>query len=104
MEMTQESLVAGGLTQEQAKAVLDAHKTALTDKYVPKARLDEATAERDKAKELVKERDTQIAGLKKFEGDATALQTKVAELESIQAILDSESPEHLFDKATFITV
>ena len=88
MDMTLESLVAAGFSQEQANNILAAHKAAITGQYVPKARFDEVS-------NSLKERDTQIAGLKKFEGTATELQTKVAELEEANKQKDAEMAEAL---------
>jgi len=91
MEMTQESLVAAGLTSEQAKQVLEAHKAAVSGAYVPKARFDEVNTQLSNANAQVKERDTQIAGLKKFEGDNAALQTRISELETANQAKDAEA-------------
>lgn len=88
MDMTLESLVAAGFTQEQANNILAAHKAAITGQYVPKARFDEVS-------NSLKERDTQIAGLKQFEGTATELQTKVAELEAANKQKDAEMAKAL---------
>ena len=88
VEMTLESLVASGLSQEQANDILAAHKAALAGNYVPKARFDEVSTS-------LKERDTQIAGLKKFEGTAQELQTKVTELEAANKQKDAEMQKAL---------
>ena len=69
MEMTLESLMAEGLSQEQATKVLNAHKAAVSGAYVPKSRFDEVNTQLSNANAQVSERDAQIAGLKKFEGD-----------------------------------
>lgn len=80
MKMTQESLVAAGYTQEQSTAILDAHKSALEGRYVPKARFDEVnekltTAETDlgKAKQELKTKENQDAVI-------TTLKTQVKTL------------------------
>lgn len=75
MEMTVESLVAAGYTQEQATQIIAAHKAALAGQYVPKARFDEVSQQ-------VKDRDQQIAELGKFKGTAEELTNKVTELEA----------------------
>lgn len=75
MEMTVESLVAAGFTQEQATQIIAAHKAALAGQYVPKSRFDEVSQQ-------VKDRDQQITELGKFKGTAEELQTKVTELEA----------------------
>lgn len=82
MEMTLESLTAKGIAQEVAKEILAAHKAAVTGNYIPKARFDEVNTQLTNANAQIQERDTQIAGLKKFEGDNAALQKKITDLEA----------------------
>ena len=80
--MTKEQLIAAGLTEEQATAVLKLHKDAIDGNYIPKATFE---AEREKVKTLndeVSTRDTQIKELGKFKGTAEQLETKVADLET----------------------
>lgn len=80
--MTKEQLIAMGLTEAQADAVLAAHKASIDGTYVPKATFE---AEREKNKTLTTqlgERDTQLTELGKFKGTAEQLQTKVTELET----------------------
>ena len=98
MEMTQESLVAAGFTAEQAKQILDAHKASLSGNYIPKARFDEVNTQLATANEQVKERDTQIAGLKKFEGDNAALQQKISDLETANKNKDTEMQNALLSE------
>lgn len=81
IEMTKEQLIAQGLTEEQATAVLKLHTDTLDGNYVPKHRFDEINTELKNSKDQLKERDKQIEGLKKFEGDASELKKKVEELE-----------------------
>lgn len=79
--MTKEQLIAQGLTEAQADAVLKLHKEAIDGNYVPKATFE---AERQKLKDAnaqIEERDKQIKELGKFKGTAEELQAKVAELE-----------------------
>lgn len=90
MEMTLESLMAEGLSQEQATKVLNAHKAAVSGAYVPKSRFDEVNTQLSNANAQVSERDAQIAGLKKFEGDNAALQTRISELETANQTKDNE--------------
>lgn len=81
--MTKESLLAAGLTEEQATAILALHMKAIDGNYVPKATFD---AEREKTKTLtgvVADRDKQITELGAFKGTAEQLQTKVTELENL---------------------
>lgn len=74
--MKKEDLIALGLTEEQAKKVLDAVK-----EYVPKTQLAEVERERDGLKATVTERDTQLETLKKSSGDNAALQQQIADLQ-----------------------
>lgn len=74
--MKKEDLIALGLTEEQAKKVLDAVKD-----YVPKTQLAEVERERDGLKATVAERDTQLETLKKSSGDNEALQKQIADLQ-----------------------
>lgn len=90
--MTKEQLMAAGLTEEQANAVLKLHKDSIDGNYVPKVTFE---AERDKVKKLdeeVKTRDTQIAELGKFKGTAEDLQKKVSDLEK-----DNKEAKEKFD-------
>ena len=74
--MKKEDLIALGLTEEQAKKVLDAVK-----EYVPKTQLAEVERERDGLKATVAERDTQLETLKKSSGDNETLQKQIADLQ-----------------------
>ena len=74
--MTKEELIALGLTEEQAKKVLEAVK-----EYVPKTQLGEVEQERDSLKATIAERDTQLEALKKSSGDNAALQQQIADLQ-----------------------
>jgi hypothetical protein len=78
--MTLEQLMAQGLTEAQAKAVLKMHTDTIEGSFVPKHRFDEVNNELKTAKQQVTERDTQIQGLTKFEGDAKALQKELEDL------------------------
>lgn len=74
--MKKEDLIALGLTEEQAKKVLDVVKD-----YVPKTQLAEVERERDGLKATVTERDTQLETLKKSSGDNETLQKQIADLQ-----------------------
>lgn len=79
--MNRESLIAAGLTEEQANTVIKMHQDAINGNYVPKATFN---AERETVKNLqiqVSDRDKQIKELGAFKGTAEELQTKVSELE-----------------------
>lgn len=76
--MDKQKLLEMGLTEDQAKKVLDSLKA----NYVTK---DSYTQKETEVKNLttqLKERDEQIEGLKKFEGDAKQLQDKITEMET----------------------
>lgn len=80
--MTREQLIAKGFTEEQVTEILKLHKETIDGNYIPKHRFDAVNEELKATRQQVTERDTQIAGLKKFEGDNAALQTKITELEN----------------------
>lgn len=90
MKLTREELIAAGLTEAQADAVLTAHKEVLNGDYVPKHRFDEVNIELKNSKASLIERDTQIKELQKFEGTATELSTKVTELEKLNKEKDTQ--------------
>ena len=96
--MKKEDLIALGLTEEQAKKVLDAVKD-----YVPKTQLAEVERERDGLKTTVAERDTQLETLKKSSGDNEALQKQIADLqkanEDQQKAHDAEIAQLRLDNA-----
>lgn len=96
--MKKEDLIALGLTEEQAKKVLDAAKD-----YVPKTQLAEVERERDGLKATVAERDTQLETLKKSSGDNEALQKQIADLqkanEDQQKAHDAEIAQLRLDNA-----
>lgn len=96
--MKKEDLIALGLTEEQAKKVLDAVK-----EYVPKTQLAEVERERDGLKATVAERDTQLETLKKSSGDNEALQKQIADLqkanEDQQKAHDAEIAQLRLDNA-----
>lgn len=93
--MTKEQLLALGLSEEQADKALKLHKETIDGSYVPKHRFDEVNGELTQSKESVKERDTQIKELKKFEGDSKALQDKITELETANSDKDKEYQSNL---------
>jgi hypothetical protein len=73
-----EQLLAMGLTEEQATAVLK----ELDGNFIPKTRFNEVNAELKTAKDTVKERDAQLEALKAEKGDAEALNAKITELQT----------------------
>jgi hypothetical protein len=88
MELTKESLVTAGYTEAQATEIVAAHTKALENNYVPIHRFNEVNTELKNAKTSLTDRDKQITDLKKFEGTATELQTKVKELEDANKVKD----------------
>lgn len=88
--MNKEQLLAAGFTEAQADSILKMHKESIDGNYVAKHRFDEVNTELKTAKDQVSERDQQITDLKKFEGDAKALQEKITALEADNAKKDSE--------------
>ena len=75
--MKKEDLIAKGLTEEQAKFVMD----SLDGNFVTKTRFNEVNTELQAAKNTIKERDTQLETLKKSGADAAALQQQIADLQ-----------------------
>lgn len=75
--MDKKKLLEKGLTEEQAKEVLELVKT----EYVDKTLLEQKTTELTALQKQLTERDNQIKSLKKFEGDNEALQKKLTEME-----------------------
>ena len=71
--MNKESLMAMGLSEEQAKKVL----TSLDGNYVPKSKFQEVSEENKTLKKSVGDRDKQLEDLKKSSGDNAALQQQI---------------------------
>ncbi len=76
--MDKKKLLEMGLTEEQAKQVLDSLKA----NYVTKDSYDQQEVKVTNLTTQLKERDEQITELKKFEGDSKQLQEKITELET----------------------
>jgi len=90
--MKKEDLIAAGLTEAQATAVLAIHKKSIDGEYIPKATFD---AERETGKTLksqVDDRDKQIKDLGAFKGTAEQLQIKVDSLQK-----DNKEAKDKFD-------
>ncbi|MCM1237605.1 MAG: phage scaffolding protein [Ruminococcus flavefaciens] len=84
--MTKEKLMEMGLTEEQATKVME----GLNGAFVPKSRFNEVNTELQTAKATIKERDTQLDGLKKSGADATALQEQITQLQAANAQKDKD--------------
>ena len=81
MDITKEALTAIGLSADQADKVVQAHADSINGKFIPKSRFDEVNEQLKDVRGQVTERDTQIAGLKKFQGSADELKAKVTTLQ-----------------------
>lgn len=81
MDITKEALTAIGLSEDQADKVVQAHADSINGKFIPKSRFDEVNEQLKDVRGQVTERDTQIAGLKKFQGSADELKAKVTALQ-----------------------
>lgn len=93
--LTKEELLALSVSEENATKILKAHTDTLTEGFIPKHRFDEVNTELKNSKASLVERDKQIEGLKKFEGDAAALKETIKTLEETNKTLDSESKKML---------
>lgn len=79
--MNKEDLIAMGLTEEQAKKVMD----SLDGNYVTKTRFNEVNEENKTLKKSVSDRDKQLEGLKKSSGDNEELKKQIETLQQENA-------------------
>lgn len=84
--MTKESLMAMGLTEEQATKVME----GLNGSFVTKTRFNEINEELKTAKATITERDGQLNALKTSGADAAALQAQITQLQADNAAKDQE--------------
>lgn len=84
--MTKESLMAMGLTEEQATKVME----GLNGSFVTKTRFNEVNEELKTAKATITERDGQLNTLKTSGADAAALQAQITQLQADNAAKDQE--------------
>lgn len=75
--MRKEDLIAMGLTEEQAKKVMD----SIDGNFVTKARFNEVNEENKTLKKSISDRDKQLEDLKKSSGDNAALQQQISDLQ-----------------------
>ena len=75
--MNKEDLIAMGLTEEQAKKVMD----SLDGNYVTKTRFNEVNEENKTLKKSVSDRDKQLEDLKKSSGDNEELKKQIETLQ-----------------------
>jgi len=78
--MKKEELIAKGLTEEQAKTVMDIYTEEMKG-LIPKSRFDEVNMAKADLEKQVADRDKQLKALKDEAKDSKALQTKITELE-----------------------
>ena len=76
--MNKESLIAMGLTDEQATKIIN----DINNNYVAKTKFNEVNTELQTAKNTIKERDTQLENLQKSTGDVNALKQQIADLQT----------------------
>ena len=79
--MKKEKLIEMGLTEEQAKSVMD----SLNGEFVTKSRFNEVNEENKALKKSVSERDKQLDTLKASAGDNEKLTQQIAELQKANA-------------------
>lgn len=79
--MKKEDLIAMGLTEEQAKKVMD----SIDGNFVTKARFNEVNEDNKTLKKSVSDRDKQLEDLKKSSGDNAALQQQISDLQKANA-------------------
>ena len=83
INMTLEQLKELGLDEEIAKKVLEAHKEAIKDKYVPIERFNEVNEEKKELKNQLDDRDKQLQELKVKAAGNEELTAKITELEEL---------------------
>lgn len=81
MNMKKEDLIAMGLTEEQAKKVME----SLDGNYVTKTRFNEVNEENKALKQSVSDRDKQLDELKKSSGDNAELKKQIEDLQKQNA-------------------
>ena len=89
--MKKEDLIAMGLTEDQAKKVMD----SLDGNFVTKARFNEINEENKTLKKSVSDRDKQLEDLKKSSGDNAALQQQISDLQKQNADQQKAHDEEL---------
>lgn len=82
--LKKEDLIAKGLSEEQAKAVLELYNEEIKA-YVPKADLDNANSENAALKSTIKDRDKQLKEIEKNVGDNEELKNQIAKLKKDNA-------------------
>lgn len=90
MDKIKQLLKEMGLTDVQIDEFI---KGAITDKFVPKHRMDEVNEKNKQLTTDIDTRDKQIKEFSKFEGDNTKLKEKITELEQLNADKDKQNQE-----------
>lgn len=80
--MNKEDLIVMGLSEEQAKKVMD----SLDGNYVTKARFNEVNEENKSLKQTVADRDKQLEDLKKSSGDSAELKKQIEDLQQQNSV------------------
>lgn len=97
--MKKEDLIAMGLTEDQAKKVMD----SLDGNFVTKARFNEVNEENKTLKQSVADRDKQLEDLKKSSGDNAELKKQIETLQQQNAdqkkVHDAEMAQLKLDNA-----
>lgn len=91
--MKKEDLIAMGLTEEQAKKVME----SLDGSYVTKDRFNEVNEENKTLKQSVADRDKQLEELKKSSGDNEALQKQIKDLQDANKVEAKKHADEMKD-------
>lgn len=92
--MTKEQFIALGLTEEQATKAAEASKEELQG-FIPRSRFDEVNDTKKQLEKDIKERDTQLEGLKGI--DAEGLQAEITRLQGENATAKADYEKGLKD-------
>ena len=94
--MKKDELVAKGLSEEQATAVIDIYTNEMKG-FIPKSRFDEINTAKADLEKQVEDRDKQLKALKNEAKDNEALQTKITELEDANKATKKEYEDKIRD-------
>ena len=94
--MKKEELIAKGLTEEQARDVMDIYTEEMKG-FIPKSRFDEVNTAKADLEKQVADRDKQLKTLKDEAKDNEALQTKITELENANKATKKEYEDKIRD-------
>lgn len=106
--MNTEQLVKIGLTEEQAKEVMNLHKEAINGNYIPKAKFDSEREKNATLQESLSAKDAEIEKLAQFKGTSEQLEAKISglkeTLEKSQAEYNAKIAEIEKDSAISLEV